>query len=462
MSMTGKEISEMHAKYVANTWSKSGGSPRAIKSAKGSYFYDYEGNQIADACSLMICSNLGHSLPEIVEAIKDQADKVCFMAPGYATEVKSLLAKKIVQLAGEEHFQRVLFTNGGADANENAIKIAREYTGRVKIFSAMKGYHGGTLGAANASGDWRRYYAEVGGGAAGFIKFKNPYMYGDGWNKDEEEKAAKYYLRVLEEQLAIEGPQNVAAILLESVVGANGVLIPPKGYLEGVRAICNKFGILMICDEVMCGFCRTGEMFGWQNFDFVPDMFTFAKGVDCGYVPLGGVVMSTALSKYFEEHALPGGLTYSGHTLACAAGNATVDYYIEHNIADYVKEIGAYVAEWEDKMVEKHPCVGDVRHIGLLTIFDLVKDKKTREPLDVYAGPNLVRAKASDILEYEYNMHMYGRENTLLFCPPLTVTKEELDDWFPRIDKTLTWIDEQLPTLTKNPNYTTLIDLVRA
>lgn len=460
MALTGKEVSQMHAQYIAQSWSKSGGAARPIKSGKGIYLYDYEGNEIADMSSLLVCANLGHSLPEIVDAIKAQADEICFAAPCYATEAKSTLAKKIVDIAGADSFQRVLFTNGGADANENAIKIARAFTGRTKIFNRYRSYHGATLGASNASGDWRRFAAEL-GGANGFIKFIDPYTYHDGWAKDEEEKATKYYLHLLEEQLHYEGAGNVAAIMLESITGANGVLVPPKGYMEGVRALCDKYGILMICDEVMAGFGRTGEMFCWQNFDIVPDMITFAKGVTCGYVQLGGVVMSKEISKYFEDHVLQCGLTYSGHTLACAAGNAAVDYYLEHDVCAHVKEVGAYLAEWEDKMVEKHPCVGEARHIGLFTAFELVKDKETREPLDFYGCPNSIKAQAIAKLENEYNVHLYGRENTISVCPPLIITKEQLDEVFPKLDAVLTWIDEQLPTVEKDPNYATAMSIVR-
>lgn len=460
MALTGKEISQMHAKNVAATWGKSGNEARPIKTAKGVYLYDYDGNEIADACSLLVCSNLGHGLPEIIEAIKKQADQLCYTAPGYATEAKSTLAAKLLNLAGPEHFKRVFFSVSGSDSNETAIRIARLYTGRTKIFSAHKSYHGATLGSSNASGDWRRFAAEV-GGPNGFVKFKNPYLYADGWNKGEEKQATRFYLRLLEEQLRYEGPENVAAIMMESVVGSNGVLVPPEGYMEGVRALCDKYGILMICDEVMNGFARTGKMFGWQNFDIVPDMFTFAKGVTSAYIPLGGVMMSEKISRFSEEVGLQCGLTYSGHTLACAAANAAVDYYVEHDICEHVQEVGAYVAEWEERMAEKHACVGEVRHIGLLTIFDLVKDKKTREPLDVYGGKHEIRAQAEKKLEYEYNMHMYGRENTLLFAPPLIITKEELDAFFPKIDAILSWIDEQLETVEKDPDYTTLIGMTR-
>jgi taurine--2-oxoglutarate transaminase len=460
MALTGKEVSQMHAQYIAQSWSKSGGAARPIKSGKGIYLYDYDGNEIADMSSLLVCANLGHSLPEMVEAIKAQADQICFVAPCYSTEAKSTLAKKIVGIAGEDHFQRVLFTNGGAEANENAMKIARNYTGRTKIFNRYRSYHGASLGASNASGDWRRFAAEV-GGANGFVKFIDPYTYHDGWNPEDEEKATAYYLHLLEEQLHYEGVQNIAAIMMESITGANGVLIPPKGYMEGVRALCDKYGILMICDEVMAGFGRTGKMFCWQNFDIVPDIITFAKGVNCGYVPLGGVVMSKEISKYFEENVLQCGLTYSGHTLACAAGNAAVDYYLNNNVCDHVVEVGKVLGAWLNEMKEKHACIGEVRQIGLFSAIELVKDKETREPLDFYGKPNAIKAQAIAKLENEYNIHTYGRENTISICPPLIITEEQLVAVLPTFDEVLTWIDEQLPTLEKDANYTTAVACFR-
>ena len=248
MSLNGKEIAEMHQKYVMQSWAKSGADTLPIERAEGIYFYDYDGKKYADMSSLLVCSNLGHQLPEIVEAIKEQADKMCFMAPAYASEPKSKLAKLLVEAAGEDTYGRVFFTNGGAESNENAFKMARMVTGRTKIFSCYRSYHGATLGASNASGDWRRYVAEV-GGANGFIHFMNPQMYRDGYTKGvDDAEATKRYLEALDLQLRYEGTQNVAAIVMESIVGANGVILPPDGYMEGVRALCDKYGILLICD----------------------------------------------------------------------------------------------------------------------------------------------------------------------------------------------------------------------
>jgi len=266
MSLTGKEVAQMHKDYVMQSWSKSGVDALPVEKAQGIYFWDYDGKKYADMASLLVCSNLGHELPEIVEAIKKQADKMCFMAPAYASEPKSVLAKKLVEAAGADTYQRVFFTNGGAESNENAIKMARMYTGRTKIFSCYRSYHGSTMAASNASGDWRRFAAEL-GGANGFVKFMNPQMYRDGYTKGvDDEAVTKKALADLDLQLRYEGTQNVAAILMESVVGANGVILPPDGYMEGVRALCDKYGILLICDEVMAGFLQNRKMVCMAEF----------------------------------------------------------------------------------------------------------------------------------------------------------------------------------------------------
>ena len=439
--LTGKEVSQLHAQYIMQSWSKSGLPAIPVEKADGIYIWDYEGKKYADMSSLLVCSNLGHNNREIVEAIKEQADKMCFMAPGYATEPKSRLAKMVVELAGEDTYRRVFFTNGGAESNENAIKMARMVTGRCKVFSSYRSYHGATLGASNASGDWRRFSAEI-GGATGFIKFTSPNMYEDGYTKgvDEEECSAKY-LKDLETQLNYEDPYNVACILLESIVGANGVIIPPKGYMEGVRAICDKYGIMMICDEVMAGFGRTGKMFAWQNYDITPDLITFAKGITCGYVPLGGVIVNEKIATYFETHVLQTGLTYSGHTLACAAGIRCLEYYAEHKICDHVLAMEKVLKAYLEEMEEKHSCVGEARCMGLFAAITLVKNKETRELMATYHSNNGIMQTVIGELK-KRGFLTFGRETNINICPPLTITAEELEEYLPLLDEVLTWVDE--------------------
>ncbi|RYL93501.1 aminotransferase class III-fold pyridoxal phosphate-dependent enzyme [Sporolactobacillus sp. THM7-4] len=437
--LTGEEIQDLDKDYVMHSWSKQGNKALAIEKADGIYFWDYEGKRYTDMSSLLVCTNLGHNNKKIINAIHEQVDKMAFMAPAYATEPKAKLAKMLVDIVGE-NYSRVFFTNGGADANENAIKMARMFSGRSKILSRYRSYHGASLGAANASGDPRRFAVEH-PAAPGFIKFFDPYIYHDRIKFADEEEATNYYLHQLEEQIIYEGPNSIAAILLESITGANGVIIPPNGYLQGIRKLCDKYGILMICDEVMAGFGRTGKMFAFQHWGIEPDLITFAKGVTCGYVQLGGVIVSKKISKYFEDHVLQCGLTYSGHTLACAAGVASVNYYYEHNILDHVNEVGKYLGEFLEEMKEKHSCVGDVRYIGLFSALELVKDKATREPLVPYGVPNNIMSTIMGKLK-EKGFSTFGRENNINICPPLIITKEELLENLPILDDVLTWVDQ--------------------
>jgi taurine--2-oxoglutarate transaminase len=439
-TLTGEEVIAMDQQYVMRAWSKQGQAAMAVEKAEGIYFWDYEGNRQVDMSSLLVNANIGHQHPKVVKAIQDQAAKMCFMAPSYATDVKSLLAKKLVELAGGD-MARVFFTNAGADANENAIKMARIATGRTKVFSGYHSYHGATLAASNASGDSRRFAAEI-GGANGFVKFSNPSPYRDNLPFETEEALTDFYLKKLGEQIQYEGPYNVAAILLETVIGANGIIAYPKGYLEGVRNLCNSYGIVMICDEVMAGFYRTGTAFAFQQYGFTPDMITFAKGVTSGYVPLGGVIVSEWISEYFTENQLQCGLTYSGHTLACAAGLATLEVYEEENIAANVEKIGAILKDYLEEMKAKHPCVGDVRTYGLFCGVELVLDKETREPLVPFNTPNRIMPAIYKELK-DRGFSTFGRETTISVCPPLTITEAELAEVMPILDEVLTLVDEQ-------------------
>lgn len=440
--MTAEEIKQTQKQYVLQSWNKQRGlNPIPIEHCDNIYLYDYEGNRYADMSSLHVNMNLGYGNQDINNAIKTKLDRYAFISEAYADEDRAKLAKMIVELM-PDNMAKVFFTNAGADANENAIKIARMYTGRNKIFSRYRSYHGSSFGAGNLTGEPRRFPLEP--GVPGFIKFMDPYLYRDNLPFATEEECTEFYLRKLEEQIVYENPDNVAAIIMETITGTNGIIIPPKGYLPGVRKICDKYGILMVCDEVMAGWCRTGKMFAFQNFDVKPDMVTFAKGVTCGYIQLGGVCVSKDIAAYFDDHVLSCGLTYNGHPLACAAGVACVNYYLEHDIAGHVTQVGKVLGELLEEMKAKHPCVGDVRYIGLFSAVELVKDKKTREPLVPYGkDPEGIMGKILGMLKAKRFM-TFGHENMILVAPPLIITEEQLREELAKLDEVLGEVDKMI------------------
>ena len=357
--MNGEEIKSTLKKYNLQSWSKQRNiDPIPVEKADGIYFWDYDGNRYTDMSAQLVNMNLGFGNKKIGDAIKEQVDKFCFVGPSYGAESRAKLAKKIIELM-PDNMGKVFFTNAGAESNENAVKMARMFTGKSKVFSRYRSYHGSSFGAGNLTGEPRRYALEP--GIPGFVKFFDPYVYREAIEFESEEAATKYYLAKLREQILYEGPDSVAAIVMETITGSNGVIIPPKGYLKGVRALCDEFNILIICDEVMTGWGRTGKMFAFENFDVKPDIVTFAKGVTCGYVQLGGVVVSKEIAAYFDDNLLSCGLTYSGHPLACAAGVACVNYYEEANILENVNKVGKVLGEKLEEFKEKYKCVGDVR-----------------------------------------------------------------------------------------------------
>lgn len=440
--MTGEEISRMQTENVLQSWSKQKGlHPIAIERAEGIYMWDYDGKRYTDMSSQLVNLNVGFGNRKIIDAIKEQAEKICYVAPSYASEPRAKLAGMILELM-PDNMGKVFFANAGADANENAIKIARMYTGRNKVFSRYRSYHGSTFGAGNLTGEPRRYPLEP--GIPGFVKFFDPYIYREKIKFESEEAASEYYVSKLREQIIYENPDSVAAIVMETITGSNGVIIPPKGYLAGVRKICYEFGIMMICDEVMAGFGRTGKMFAFENFGVKPDIVSFAKGVTCGYVQLGGCVVSKKIAEYFDDHTLLCGLTYSGHPLACAAGVACLNYYKEANILDNVKRSGKHLGELLEAMKEKHISIGDVRYIGLFSSIELVKDRNTREPLVPYGkDPDGVMKKIIGKLSAKGFM-TYSHENMIFVSPPLIITPEQLDEEFAKLDEVLSEVDEMI------------------
>jgi len=440
--MTAEEIVETSKKYNLQSWSKQKGlNPIPVAGGEGIYFWDFAGKRYSDMSAQLVNLNLGHGNKEIVAAIKEQADKYCFVSPGYASEPRAELAKAVVELM-PDNIAKVFFTNGGADANENAVKMARMFTGRNKVFSRYRSYHGSTFGAGNLTGEPRRYPLEP--GIPGFVKFFDPYLYRETAKFDGEREAAAYYVAKLREQIVYEGPDSVAAIVLETVTGSNGIIIPPDGYLQGVRKICDEFGIMLICDEVMAGFGRTGKMFAFEHWGVKPDIVTFAKGVTCGYVQLGGVAVSRKIADYFDDHLLSCGLTYSGHPLACAAGVACVKYYGDHDVLGNVNRVGKVLGELLEEIKERRACVGDVRYIGLFSAVELVKSKATKEPLVPY-GKDPDGTMKSIVGKLAAKGFMtYSHENMILVAPPLIITEGQLCEEMAKLDEVLATVDAAL------------------
>jgi len=439
---TVKEISETSKKYNLHSWSTQGVlNPKVMIGGEGIYFWDGEGKRYYDMSSQLVNLNIGHGNKKVIKAIQDQAERLAYSSPSFAIDVRSQLAKMIVELA-PANMSKVFFTLGGSDANENAIKIAKMVTGRHKIFSRYRSYHGSTYGAANLTGEPRRYTCEP--GIPGFVKFFDPYIYRSPVPFASEEMATKYYLGQLREQIIYEGRDSVAAIFLETITGSNGVIIPPKGYLKGIRDICDEFGILMVCDEVMTGWGRTGEWFAVNHFDVLPDMITFAKGITCGYAPIGGVLVSKEVASYFDDHFLSCGLTYSAHPLGCAAGIANIEFYKEMELIEQAKERGVTLGKLLEELKEKHACVGDVRYIGLFSAIELVKNKGTKEPLVEFGlDPDKIMKKIVGMLDAK-GFYTYSHENSVMVAPPLIITDQELTDALAIMDEVLSDVDKML------------------
>lgn len=438
--MDAKTVKHNHCTYNLQSWSKQKGlDPVPIERAEGIYMWDFDGNRYTDMSSQLVNLNVGHGNRAIIDAIKEQAEKYCYLSPSYASAPRGELAKKLIELL-PDNMGKVFFTNAGADANENAIKIARMYTGRQKIFSRYRSYHGSTYGAGNLTGEPRRYPLEP--GAPGFVKFFDPYVYRDNLPFKTEREAADFYVSKLREQVIYEGADNVAAIVMETITGSNGVIIPPDGYLQGVRKLCDEFGILMVCDEVMTGFGRTGKMFAFENFGVKPDIVSFAKGVTCGYVQLGGVAVSKKIAEYFDDHMLACGLTYSGHPLACAAGVACLHFYEEADILANVNRSGAVLKACLEELKEKHESVGDVRCIGLFSAIELVTDREKRTPYVPYGkDPEGRMGKLIGMLQKKGFM-TYSHENMILVAPPLIITPEQVKEEMQKMDEVLSFADE--------------------
>ena len=435
----GARTYELDRAHVFHSWSAQAAlDPLCIAGAEGSYVWDFDGHRLLDFSSQLVNTNIGHQHPRVVAAIQEQAGRLCTVAPQHANDVRGEAARLILEHA-PDGFAKVFFTTAGAEAVEHAVRMARLHTGRIKVLSAYRSYHGGTATTVNLTGDPRRWANDY--GSAGVAHFFGPFLYRSPfWAETEAQECARA-LQHLDETVRFEGPSTIAAIVLESVPGTAGIMPPPPGYLAGVREICDRHGIVYIADEVMCGFGRTGSWFAFDQHDVVPDLIAFAKGVNSGYVPLGGVVISADIAATFDQRVYPGGLTYSGHPLACAAAVATMTAMADEGIVENAARIGAdVIGPGLRELAGRHPCIGDVRGLGVFWALDLVADRATKEPLAPYGGTSpamgaLVAAcKSRGLLPFT-NYHR------LHVVPPCTVSEGEAKEGLEILDEALTAAD---------------------
>ena len=438
--LDAKRIQELDQQHVLHSWSvQSQISPLPVAGAEGRYFWDYDGNRYLDFASQLVNVNLGHQHPKVVAAIKEQADKLTTIGPPMAHETRSELARLIAEVTPGD-LTMSFFTNGGAEANENAIKLARWYTGRHKIIARYRSYHGATAGAISATGDPRRWPAEP--GIPGIVRMLDPYTYRCPAGHPDPCPVCTGAPH-LEELLQYEGPQNVAAVIMETIVGTNGVIVPPEGYLQAIREVCDRHGILLILDEVMAGFGRTGKWFGCENWDVVPDILTVAKGINSGYVPLGAMVIREPLAEWVRDKYFAGGLTYSGHVLACAAAIASIEAFQEEGIVENAAAMGEVLADGLAGLQERHPSIGEIRGKGLFWGIELVRDRETREPLVPFNATGDDLAPMAQLMKaaMERGLYLMTHWNVILAVPPLTITREELDEGLGVLDEVLRLVD---------------------
>ncbi|MGW8331489.1 aminotransferase class III-fold pyridoxal phosphate-dependent enzyme [Streptomyces sp. NPDC055897] len=439
----GAAVKAADRAHVFHSWSAQGLiDPLAVAGAEGSYFWDYEGNRYLDFTSGLVFTNIGYQHPKVVAAIQEQAATMTTFAPAFAVEARSEAARLIAERTPGD-LDKIFFTNGGAEAVENAIRMARLHTGRHKVLSAYRSYHGGTNTAINLTGDPRRWASDS--GSAGVARFWAPFLYRSPFHATTEAEECSRALRHLEDTIVFEGPGTIASVILESVPGTAGIMTPPAGYLPGVRELCDKYGIVLVLDEVMAGFGRTGEWFASEHYDVVPDLLTFAKGVNSGYVPLGGVAISREIAETFEHRPFPGGLTYSGHPLACAAAVATINVMEEEGVVEQAAHIGATVLEpGLREIAERHPSVGEVRGLGVFWALELVRSKETREPLVPYnaTGADNAPMAAFGAACKKNGLWPFINMNRTHVVPPCNITEGEAKEGLAVLDEALTVADQ--------------------
>src|SRR5215469_13387044 len=425
--------------HVFHSWSAQKSlKPLVIAGAQGCYVWDFDGNRYLDFSSQLVNTNVGHQHPKVIAAIQEQAGKLTTIAPQHANEARGQAAQRLTSLA-PEGFNKVFFTNGGADANENAIRMARIHTGRDKVLSFYRSYHGNTGAAIASTGDPRRWPNEY---ATGHVHFFGPYLYRSSFWATTPEQESQRALEHLEQVITFEGPDTIAAILIETIVGTAGVLVPPPGYLAGVRALADKYGIVWIADEVMCGFGRAGTWFAFEHFGAVPDLITFAKGSNSGYVPVGGVIISDEIAATFDERVFPGGLTYSGHPLACASIVATIDAMRDEDIVENAADIGTQtLGPGLAELAGRHPVVGEVRGLGVFWALDLVSDRVTRAMLAPYGGSSDAMNALTAACRSR-GLLTFTNYNRLHVVPPCVITHEQAKEGLAVLDEALTEADQ--------------------
>ncbi len=425
---------------VFHSWSAQNSiTPFMVAGGEGSFVIGEDGERYLDFSSQLVNTNLGHQHPAIIDAIVRQAQELATIAPQHGVRARYEAAEMILDRSFEGA-AKVFFTNGGTEAVEHAVRMARLHTGRPKVLSTYRSYHGSTATSINLTGDHRRWATDT--ASAGIVHFFGPFLYRSEFFAETEEQECQRALEHLEHTIQFEGPNTIAAIILETVPGTAGIMVPPAGYLPGVRALCDKYGIVYIADEVMAGFGRTGAWFAFQNFGVTPDLVTFAKGVNSGYVPLGGVIINEAIAKTFGDRVYPGGLTYSGHPLACAAAVGSMTFMSEAKVIEHARTLGDEIIRPELlAMQERHPSLGDVRGLGVMFALELVTDRVTKEPLAPYGASSpamnevLAAARAEKLL-------IFANYHRLHVVPPCNISPEDLRDGLARLDRVLSVADK--------------------
>ena len=446
LQLDDSEILPLSLEHSFWTWSaQSMVAPIPVKAAKGVYFWDVDGKRYLDFNSMTMCVNIGHGDERVIEAIIEQARALPYAGPPMASKPRALLGKLLAEIT-PGNLNKFLFTLGGADANENAIKLARAYTGRHKILARYRSYHGASAGAMALTGDPRRLAWEP-LLMPGVVHFLDPYRYRSTFHRTNPElpeaEFTQDYLNHLEEIIQYEGPETIAAVLLETVTGTNGVIIPPQGYLQGVRALCDRYGILLIADEVMSGFGRTGKWFAVQHWNVIPDLMTMAKGLTSAYAPLGAVAMKPEIAAYFDERVYQGGLTYTAHPISLAAAIANIQVMQADRIVEHAAAMGFVLHRLLTDLGERHESVGDARSIGLFGVIELVKDRQTKEPLAPFNGssPEMLAVRKYCL---DHGLYLYTHWHTVLVIPPLIITEEQLVEGFEVLDKALEAADRSV------------------